>query len=462
MAQNLCSVRERTVTKNLRLRPSTLAIWAAVSLAVISMACGAAGQSSETAVAAAPAASAQQAPTSPAVDAGTTDFVGSVDVPEFPAPQESALEVAPPRNVPEELIIVWEAWQLLQQDYVDRSKLDPEAFAEQAIRGMLRVLEDPQTSYVSPEVLKGSFGDVFTGDFEGIGAHVQMNAAGKVIIVSPIEGSPADKAGLRPGDIVLEVDGESIEGLSLLEAVSKIRGPRGTTVLLLVKHLGALDPVEIAVQRGVIPLTSVMLRSKPGAEFAHIRITNFYPNTADAFRETYTEAIKDGAKGLILDVRNNPGGLLKATVELASQFLEDGLVVYVEDGEGNRGEWKVSEGGVAKDIPMVVLANEGSASSSEILVGALQDHNRAKVIGTTTFGKGSVNILRPLSNEGGLYITIAHWYTPLGRLIQDEGLPPDIEVEDRDSKEADIKQLQRAIQELELMTGVQKSAKLGT
>ena len=134
--------------------------------------------------------------------------------------------------------------------------------------------------------------------------------------------------------------------------------------------------------------------------------------------------------------------------------------MYVEDGKGNRNEWQVRQGGIAKDIPMVVLANESSASASEILVGALQDHNRAKVIGTTTFGKGSVNILRPLSNEGGLYVTIAHWYTPLGRLIQTNGLKPDIEVLDRDRKEADIKQLQKAIEELERMTGIEASATL--
>ena len=452
------------MTIKLKLRPRTaaLAIWTAVLVTALSAACGAAGQSSENppGKAAAPAASAQQAVPSPTGDAGSDGGFRAADAPQLSPPQKTELEVAPPRDVPEELRIVWEAWQLLHQDYVDRSQLDPEAFSEQAIRGMLQVLEDPQTSYVSPEVLKGSFGDNFRGDFEGIGAHVQMNAAGKVIIVSPIEGSPADKAGIRPGDIVLEVNGESIEGLSLLESVSMIRGPKGTSVLLLIKHLGALDPVEIEVRRGVIPLISVKLRSKPGEEFAHIRITNFYPNTVDAFRETLAEAIEGGAKGLILDVRDNGGGLLDATVDFASQFLEDGLVLYVEDGDGNRDEWKVRKGGVAKDIPMVVLANESSASASEILVGALQDHNRAIMIGTTTFGKGSVNILRPLSNEGGLYITIAHWYTPLGRLIQNEGLDPDIEVVDRDRKEADIKQLQRAIQELELMTGVQKSAKL--
>ena len=409
------------------------------------------------AAAAAPAAAPLDSAPSPASAAADTIVADAPDASQFPPVEPTELKVDPPRDVPEELRIIWEAWQLLHQDYVDRSQLDPEAFSEQAIRGMLRVLEDPQTAYVSPEVLSGSFQDVFHGEFEGIGAHVQMNADGKLVIVSPIEGSPAEAAGIRPGDIVLEVNGESLEDLSILEAVAKIRGPKGTEVTLLIKHLIAPEPVEITLVRGRIPLTSVLLRSQPGDPFAHIRITNVYPNTVDTLRRMLSGAIKGGAKGLILDLRNNPGGTLDATVDIASEFLDGGLVLYVIDGDGRKQEWEVREGGIAKDIPMVVLANEGSASSSEILVGAFQDHNRATIIGTTTFGKGSVNILRPLSNEGGLYITIAHWYTPLGRLIQDDGLDPDIEVVDRDAREADIKQLQRAIEELERITGVEAS-----
>jgi carboxyl-terminal processing protease len=324
---------------------------------------------------------------------------------------------------------------------------------------MLRVLGDPQTSYLSPEVVKGSFSDIFRGDFEGIGAHVNMNRAGKLLIVSPIPGGPAEAAGIRPGDIILEVDGESIEGLSLLEAVSKIRGPKGSTVTLLVKHLGAIDPVLISVERGVIPLVSVILRSQPGDRFAHVRITNFYPNTPEKVKEIVLKVIAEGAEGLILDVRNNDGGTLDAVVDIASMFLEpeDELVLYVEKGDGTRTNWRVRDNETAQDIPMVLLVNERSASSSEVLAGALQDHERATIIGTSTFGKGSVNILRPLSNGGGLYITIAHWFTPLGRLIQGEGLTPDIVVENRIPRDADVQQLRRAIEELEQMVASRSS-----
>ena len=386
----------------------------------------------------------------------------AVDEPAMPSviPPLESIEI--PDAVPEDLRIIWEAWSFLGRDYVDRSKLDAEAFSEQAIRGMLRVLEDPQTAYVSPEVLSGSFGDTFEGEFEGIGAHVSMNAAGKVVIIGPIPGSPAEEAGIRPGDIIIEVDGESIEGLSLLEAVSKIRGPNGSTVILLVKHLTALDPIEIAVKRGVIPLVSVVLRSQPEDRFAHVRITNFYPDTVQELIEAVDKAKNDGAEGLILDLRDNPGGPLESVVQVSSQFLNDGLVLYDVDGNGRKREWEVRKGGKITEIPMVVLVNGNSASSSEVLAGALQDHGRAVLIGSSTFGKGSVNILRPLSNGGGLYITVGHWYTPAGRLIQYEGLEPDIEVTSRDPRDADVAQLRKAKEELELLVGGGSAGEIGS
>ncbi len=404
----------------------------------------------------APSAAGSLAEISPA-----TNGEAVIDAPTFPEVTESETKLKPPPIVPGELEVVWEAWELLREDYVDRSKLDPEAFSEFAIRGMLRVLEDAQTAYVSPEVLAGSFSDTFRGAFEGIGAYVQMTLKGELIISHPIEGSPAEAAGIKAGDVVLEADGESLEGLSVLEAVAKIRGPGGSIVKLLVKHLGAIDPILIEVTRGTITLPSVLLRSEPGDPFAHIRITQFYPNTLGPLKETIQTSIDGGAKGLILDLRGNPGGTLDAVVDVASLFINEGLVLYVEKGDGTRTNWAARPDKYLTDIPMVLLVNAGSGSSSEVLAGALQDHERAVVIGDTTFGKGSVNILRRLSNDAGLYITIAYWYTPDGRLIQSEGIIPDIEVVDRDSREADIKQLRRAYEELERITGVKSSKSLG-
>ena len=422
--------------KHLKIYLATLVVLLAIAAAACGGDDGDAAESSDTT--SAPTAT----PTSP-------------ESPVFPEVVQTEKEVERRDPVPEDLSIIWETWSFLLGDYVDTSALDPEAFSEEAVRGMLTVLGDRQTAYVSPEVVTGSFSDIFRGNFEGIGAHVNLNRAGRLIIVSPIEGGPAEAAGIRPGDIILEVDGEVIEGLSLLEAVARIRGPKGTMVQLLVKHLGALDPVLIPVERNVIPLVSVVLRSQPGDKFAHIRLTQFFPNSPDALKEMLQQVIDDGAEGLILDIRDNDGGTLNAVVEIASMFLdseEQDLVLYVQKGDGSRTNWKIRDVGIAKSMPMVILVNERSASSSEVLAGALQDYKRATVIGTTTFGKGSVNIMRPLSNGGGLYITIAHWYTPFGRIIQGEGLTPDIEVTDRDRQEADIQQLRAAIEELERKT----------
>ena len=407
---------------------------AALVAALVLSACGGDSDQSPTPLAQTQASQASQATASQVNPA-----------PEVVAP-ETPLEA--PSEVPEELMAIWEAWEFLRREHVDRSELDPAALTEAAIIGMLRTLEDQGTYYVGPEVFRIE-SEALQGNFEGIGAHVQMRLDGKLIIVAPLEGSPAMAAGIKAGDLVLEVDGKSIEGMSLLEAVGIIRGPRGSKVALLVKHLGQLDPVEIVVTRGVIPLVSVLLRSEPGDKVAHIRLTDFYADTTQRLIEAIREARATGAEGLIIDVRNNPGGLLSAAIDVTSQFLEDGLVTYEMDGGGNRTNWKVRTGGVATDIPLVILTNQFSASASEILAGAIQDHQRGTIVGTSTFGKGSVNILRRLSNEGAVSITIARWFSPLGRLIEGDGLSPDIEVTHSDPQQADTLQLEKAIEVLE-------------
>ncbi|MCH7744923.1 MAG: S41 family peptidase [Chloroflexi bacterium] len=390
-------------------------------------------------------------PTPQATTSSTATFSDEPSVPEV-VQLEIPLEA--PSEVPEELKAIWEAWALLVREHVDRDKLDPAEATAEAIRGIVRTLNDPHTHYVAPEAFEIQNQDL-QGEFEGIGASVSMRLDGKLVVVAPIEGSPAKAAGIRPGDIILEVDGESIEGLSLLAAVSKIRGPRGSLVKLLVQHLGAIDPVVIEIVRGIIPLESVLLRSAPGDRIAHIRLTEFFADTADDLTEMLNEVIADGAEGLIIDVRDNPGGLLQSVIDVVNLFLDaedledNALVLYEIDANNRRTNFKVDKGGVATDIPMVILANEFSASASEILAGALQDHERATIVGATTFGKGSVNILRRLSNGGGLVITFARWYTPMGRLIQDNGLVPDVEVTSRDRQTAETIQLEKAIEVLE-------------
>ena len=419
------------------------------------------GIATETTVAAAPTQSTpSETPTSFASGDGGTSAAKELptrvppetsapDAPLLPEliPQDMPLEI--PEGVPEELAVVWQVWSMLANEHVDRATFDPEVFTEASIRGMLIALNDPHTNYVRPDVF-GIENEDIRGRFEGIGAHVSMNADGRLVVVAPIADSPAEQAGIRPGDIILEVDGESLQGVSLIEAVSKIRGPRGSLVSLLVQHIGEPESVIIEVRRGVIPLQSVLLRSEPGHRIAHIRLTNFYEDTADKLSEEIRNALAAGSEGIVLDVRDNPGGLLNSVIDVTSLFLEEGLILYEVDGDGNRRDWVDRKNDdVLEEVPLVLLANQFSASASEILVGALQDYDRATVVGRTTFGKGSVNILRQLDNGGGLFITFARWYTPDGRLIDRNGLEPDIEVTHGDAQQEDIRQLERAIETLE-------------
>ena len=366
-----------------------------------------------------------------------------------------------PSDVAKELKIIWETWAILTKDHVDRAELNPKIMSETAIRGMLMALGDPHTNYVPPEAFAIDSNDIFQGEFEGIGAHVSMNRNGVLIIVAPIQGSPAEKAGIRPGDQILAVDGTSLEGYTVLQAVSLIRGPKGSTVKLLIKHLGALDPIEIEIVRGTIPLVSVLVRSLPEDPVAHLRITNFHDNTASELTSALDKAIANGADGLILDVRDNPGGTLQSVIDITSRFLDKNmLIAYQVDASQKRTDWNVKEDGEYSNIPMVVLSNSFSASASEVLIGALQDNNRAKIIGDVSFGKGSVNMLRPLSNGGGIFVTTSRWFTPSGKMIQGVGIKPDIEITSTDPTDADILQLEAALKEIQKL--IQEKAAIDT
>ncbi|MQF82120.1 MAG: S41 family peptidase [SAR202 cluster bacterium] len=334
-----------------------------------------------------------------------------------------------PAAVPDGLQIVWEAYSILSREYVLPEKIDPDLLAEAAVVGMLEALDDRYTSYISPSTFKIDQ-QGFQGNFGGIGAQVEASPDRRgVIITRPLPNTPAERAGIRAGDRILAVDGVDALGWSVLEAVNKIRGEKGTPVTLTVEHVGSLDPVDITIIRDTIDDPSVMVIDVPDTKYGRIRISQFTAQTSRELRQGVQKLIDNGAEGIILDLRGNPGGLLSATVDVASEFLTDGLVTYEVDSRGKKDEWKVKKGGNFPKIPMVTLVDNFSASGSEVLAGALQDQGRSVVIGTNTFGKGSVNLLRGLSNGGGVYLTIGHWFTPNGRLIEEVGVEPNVIVE---------------------------------
>jgi carboxyl-terminal processing protease len=347
-------------------------------------------------------------------------------------------------GLPTEFDRMAEVWKLLAREHIDGDSLDAEDLSDGAIRGMLDALDDPYAAYLTSDQFAVDSQDI-KGYFEGIGAEVGMRD-GRITILAPMPDTPAEEAGIRPGDIILEIEGESTKGISIMEAVSKIRGEKGTDVMLLVLHINASQPDLLRITRGKIPLESARLLMQVG-QIGHLRVFSFTGTTKDEIKKALERFERSKGVGLVLDLRNNPGGLLTSVVDVTSQFLDDGLVLYQIDAQGKRTDWDVKSGGEALDVPLVVLVNEFSASASEVLTGAFMDHGRATVIGTTTFGKGSVNNMWPLSDGSGINFTIARWFTPEGTVIEGEGISPDI-IEERGEDDSEDVQLDRAIEVL--------------
>ena len=336
-----------------------------------------------------------------------------------------ALGTRTPPSSSQSLGIVEEAWNIIFQDYVDKDRLDASALSEGAIKGMVEALDDPYTVYLDAETYQLSLSSL-EGEFEGIGAEVAVRD-NQLVIIAPIANSPADKAGIRAGDRILEIDAKPTSEMSLVEAVLLVRGPKGTSVRLLILHQDETEPEEIVIVRAEIELTSVRFEMRQ--DIAYVNITHFSEGTDEELSPVLDSISREAATGIILDLRSNPGGVLPAVVDVASHFLKEGIIVDVVDNQGNHTIITVNHKEATTDLPLVVLVDSYSASGSEVLAGALQDYGRATIAGTRTFGKGSVNILRQLEDGSGLYITTARWLTPSGRLIEGEGICPDYEPE---------------------------------
>jgi carboxyl-terminal processing protease len=345
-------------------------------------------------------------------------------------PSSPAVQPEQQASTPDELESIfapfWEAWNVVHQQFVDQP-IDDQLLMQGAIRGMMDALGDQQTFYMEPQVYENETSSL-QGAYEGIGAYVDTDGD-YLTIVSPIEGSPADAAGLQPGDKVIAIDGQDMTGIAPEEARQKVLGPNGTKVTLTVTRDGESEPLEFTITRAQIEIRSAegkMLENGIG----YIDINTFGEKTTQELRSALDDLLKQNPKGIVIDLRNNPGGYLSTAVEVSSEFIDKGVILYEQYGDGRRDEHKALGNGRATDIPLVVLVNEGSASASEILAGALQDYGRAKLVGVKSYGKGSVQNWVPLSNnQGAARVTIARWLTPKERLIDHIGLMPDVVVE---------------------------------
>ena len=333
----------------------------------------------------------------------------------------------------ESLKVFTDAISIIQKNYVE--KINSKDLVHGAMKGMLEGL-DPHSSFMSPDTFKEMQVET-KGEFGGLGIEITMKE-GMLMVVSPIEDTPAFKAGLKSGDIIIKIDGKTTKDITLMDAVKMMRGPKGTSVTITIARESFPEPKDFTITRDIIAVKSVKTKTLEHG-YGYVRIAQFQEKTDSDLDKVLDKMEKEngGLKGLVLDLRNNPGGLLDQAVKVSDDFLESGLIVYTDGRiEGQKMTFSARKEGTRPNYPIVVLVNAGSASASEIVAGALQDHERALVLGTQTFGKGSVQTIYPLEDGSALRLTTARYYTPSGRSIQAKGITPDIILETEKAKRA--------------------------
>lgn len=356
--------------------------------------------------------------------------------------------------------LFWDTWNVLREKYIDSDGITDQDMVYGAISGMLAATGDPYSVFMPPKEAD-NFSQEISGEFGGIGAEIGIRNE-RLTVIAPLKNTPAERAGLKAGDAIIKINDETAENMSTDSAVKKIRGLRNTPVTLTVFRTGWSTPRDIEIIRDIIQIPTLdwTMRNDKGGEDAngtilHIQLYNFYEKAPFLFYEAIAQAINNNPKGIILDLRNNPGGYLDAAVNIAGWFMERGSVVVTEEfrSEDNGHTAFKAEGiPVFKNIPTVVLINQGSASASEILAGALRDNNGSKLVGEKSYGKGSVQELISLKDNAMVKITVAHWLTPKGIVIDKNGLTPDVEIKltEEDFKADKDPQLEKAVETLKL------------
>jgi carboxyl-terminal processing protease len=352
----------------------------------------------------------------------------------------------PPLDLDEvNLELFYEVWRIIQRDF-DGDMPGTDQLLQAVIAGSLETLDDEYTRYIPPQVAARMRQDL-QGSFEGIGAFVRMTDDGFLQIVRPMAGQPAARAGLLPQDLIMAVDGISVVGMDVDQAIALVRGPRGTAVVLTISREDVPEPFEVTVVREQIEIP-IIEAEMLADNIAYVRLSQFNRNARPQLEAAIVELLAQNPRGLVLDLRDNPGGFLDQAVAVADLFLGDGVVLLERNRRGMDEVFRSDDGSVAEEIPLVVLINAGSASASEIVAGAIQDRGRAILIGETSFGKGSVQQTHTLSDGSELRVTFARWYTPNNHSIDNEGVAPDIEVlpSPMEFGGPEDNQLQRAIQ----------------
>lgn len=367
-------------------------------------------------------------------------------------PTVSVINKEPPQSINLDFKLFWDTWDLLSRSYLDKKTIDPNKLFYGAISGMVSALGDPYTVFLPPEQQKLSREEL-NGSFEGVGIQLGFNKDKRLVVVAPLDGTPAKKAGIEPQDLIVKINDKETTNMTLPEAVRLIRGPKGTEVSLTILREGETDTRSFIMARDNILVKSVEVSYKEtnsGGKAAIVKLSRFGERTKDEWNEVVSDILDKTPEGIILDLRNNPGGFLEGAVFIASEFLEGGDVVMQENSEGERTSFKVTRPGKLTKLPLLVLINKGSASASEIVAGAIQDRKRGQLIGEKSFGKGTIQEAKDLEGGTGIHITMAKWLTPNAKWVNDTlGLDPDVKIEmDKDDLTKDP-QLDKALEMLD-------------
>lgn len=367
-------------------------------------------------------------------------------------PTISIINKEPPKNINVDFKLFWSTWDLLSHSYLDKKNIDSGKLFYGAVSGMVAALGDPYTVFLPPEQQRFSKEEL-NGSFEGVGIQLGFNEEKRLVVIAPLDGTPAQKAGIRPQDMIVKIDDKDTTNMTLPEAVNLIRGRKGTQVNLTIFREGDADTRLVELTRDDIIVKSVEVTYKQtpgGKKVAAIKLSRFGERTESEWNEAVSGLLSAGSEAIVLDLRNNPGGFLNGAVFIASEFLESGDVVLQENSGGERVSFKVNRAGKLTKIPMNALINKGSASASEIVAGALQDRKRTELIGEKSFGKGTIQEAQDLENGTGIHITVAKWLTPDGRWVNDtQGLEPDVKIDMDKEDQTKDPQLDKALELLD-------------